>query len=166
MDNLGIRHLYTLQSNHPDKSRKHLTPYGFTIFMDSIHYAAFYIWMLSFQNVLLYQISTGDRPHSALTHNIKGTVYITSIAQCQILISELDWKRKKNMKATFLYNKYKGRLTWTTGLHSKECASVRVSDRTRRTQDNWQCIAGCCSWILQKALLDINEGLECMEVAG
>lgn len=56
-----IEHLYTLQSNHPDKSRKYLTPYTFTIFINPIHYAALYIWILSFQNVLLYQVSTGDR---------------------------------------------------------------------------------------------------------
>lgn len=115
MDNLGIRHLYTLQSNHPDKSRKHLTPYGFTIFMDSIHYAAFYIWMLSFQNVLLYQISTGDRPHSALTHNIKGTVYIASIAQCQILISELDWKRKKKHESNIFIQQIQGKTYLNNG---------------------------------------------------
>lgn len=95
--------------------------------------------------------------HSALTHNIKGTVYIISTAQYWILVSELDWK-EETMKATFLYNKYKGRLTWTPDLHSKEGASVRMSDRTRRTQN----IAGWCSWIFQEALFNINEGLECM----
>lgn len=85
-----------LTCDHPDKSRNRLTPYSFKISLVPFAISHFTSWRLSFQMSSCIRYRLVKDSQSTLTLNIKGTAYVTCTAQCQVLISELNPKRRNH----------------------------------------------------------------------